>query len=75
MATGSLVFEISLQRYNKKNEQRKIATRLLPVRLDCYRNATAVLLVIVFSETVILERKRDDLVQFIVHHTGIIVGV
>ena len=29
-----------VQRYNKKNEQRKFATRLLLVLLDCYCNAT-----------------------------------
>ena len=36
-----------VQRYNKKNEQRKFATRLLLLLLDCYCNATGMLLVIV----------------------------
>ena len=65
----------AMQKYNKKNEQRKFATRLLLVLLDCYCNATAVLLVIVFPESRIRERKGDDLIQFIVHHTGVIVRI
>ena len=63
MAGASLFFRILLQRYDKKNEQRKIATRLLPVLLVCYCNATAVLLVVVFSEAAILERQRQNSVQ------------
>ena len=75
MTSACRCFGNPVQKYNKKNEQRKFATRLLRMLLDCYCNATAVLLVIVFPESVILERKYDDLVQLVVHHAGIIVGV
>ena len=64
-----------VQRYSKKNEQRKFATRLLLLLLDCYRYATAMLLVIVFSESRIGEGKVDDPVQFVVHHAGVVVRV
>ena len=56
MTSACRYFGNPVQRYNKKNEQRKFATRLLLLLLDCYCNATAVLLVIVFSEPVVFER-------------------
>ena len=69
------VFRNPVQRYNKKNEQRKFATRLLLLLLDCYCNATGMLLVIVFPEAVVLERKCKDFIQFVIHDTGVIVWV
>ena len=43
--------------------------------LVCYRLATAVLLVVVFAEAAVLKRQRKNLVQFVIHHTGIVVGI
>lgn len=75
MTSACRCFGNPVQKYNKKKEQRKIATPLLLVLLDCYCGATAMLLVIVLSEAVVLERNGDDLVQFVVHDACVIVGV
>ena len=49
MTSACRCFGNPVQRYSKKKEQRKIATPLLLVLLDCYCGATGMLLVIVLS--------------------------